>query len=263
MASRTFGVNTGNYLQGPPTDPNGPVAMSFPGGEYQKGYAYPRQAIKDDVIQSDPIDLEGDLHTQAVQTPAAAPQQVVIPDVVVPPKPSAPLKTDYINPDFKKYTDDKAARTNKINALRAGAALLKATGGIINAESKYAQTKSQNNFNIQMADQQIMQVASEAKFAALREDVKGKGRANDALISAVGQGQSASGDFANKAVSSEEVYAAQNMMAIEINSMRKVFGIQSQIRQLQTNNEIAKQNRNTEMADSVLQGVASYAGSIQ
>jgi len=147
-----------------------------------------------------------------------------------------PRRYDDDDTDNQGYTDELAQRKAGA-ALDATAGVLKAIGGVINANSKYSSVISQNNFNIQQAQTQALQLASVTHSRMLKEQTNGKARGQDALIAAVAQGQSAGGDLAQTAVSNEDVYAAENMMNLEINSMRQVFGLESQQRQLQASRQ--------------------------
>lgn len=149
--------------------------------------------------------------------------------------------------------------SNEIAGVKTAGSLVSAAGGIINANSKYSQITSQNNFNIHMAEIQAEQVQSSSKFNQLREQTKGESRANQSRLSAVAQGQSARGDLANTAASNEDVYAAQNMMNMEINSMRQIFGLQSKVRMMQSENAAAEINRDAEMAHAIIGGVTGVA----
>lgn len=258
MVTRTFGINGGSRK------PAGVLDAEYKGGsDYFDGPLGPQ------LVNNEPLDLgtpyDSSYSKGQTNTPALAmnndQRQFVMPAAVQ--SPTDPMETSSSAYGLKEYAADRQKDKEQVNSIKLGAAILQATGGIINAQSKYSQIAAQNTYNIQQADSQIMQVASSAAFQKLREDVKGKERGNDALISAVGQGQSANGDLAKTAVTSEEIFAAQNMMAIEINSMRQAFGIESKIRQLKSNTEIAKINRTGEMSQAVLSAVSSYAGSVQ
>ncbi|HET8686482.1 MAG TPA: hypothetical protein VFM18_07435 [Methanosarcina sp.] len=170
--------------------------------------------------------------------------------------------TDPMQQFTNAYLDNSqqdAERNNRIMYARGASALLKMTGGIINANSKYSQITSQNNFNIHMAEIQALNVASTSASAQLKEQTKGQSRAGDARLAAVAQGQSANGDLANTQASNEEVYAAQNAMNIQINSMRTIFGIQSQERQLQYSNQIAGINRDLEISHAIVSAGSEIA----
>jgi len=134
------------------------------------------------------------------------------------------------------------------------AGVLKSIGGVINANSKYSQISNRNSFNIQMAEIQEMQVASDTQTRILREGTKGKARGQNAQLAAVAQGQSANGDLARTAMSNEDVYAAENQMAIEINSARQIFGLQTQERQLRSDTSMAEINRDLEMSQAIAGG---------
>lgn len=144
-------------------------------------------------------------------------------------------------------------------ALEATAGVIRAIGGVINANSKYSSVIGQNNFDIQQSKNQALMVASDVHRQILKEQTKGKSRGQEALIAAVAQGQAASGDLAQTAISNEDVYAAENMMAMEINSMRQVFGLETQQRQLEASSRIAEINRDLEVAQAVAGGVFSLA----
>lgn len=169
-------------------------------------------------------------------------------------------RTEQFDNPLPDTTEADTEKWNQIQDIKQAGAILKATGGIINAQSKYKQITNQNTFNMHMAEIQEAQVMSSSAFAQLREQTKGKARAGSARIAAVGQGQDANGDLANTASSAEEVYAAQNMMNMQINTMRQIFGIQSQERMYQYQNQLAKISRDEEIFHSVLSGVQSVAG---
>lgn len=135
---------------------------------------------------------------------------------------------------------------------QAGLGAMEAIGGIINAQATFNQFDSQTRLGIQLAQEQARQIHSNAQFDSLREQTKGQSRGDRARLAAAAQGQSARGDLANTMASNEEVASAQNMMIIELNAMRQVFGIEKKISMAESNVRIAKTNRDTQMVNSVL-----------
>lgn len=144
-------------------------------------------------------------------------------------------------------------------AFEATAGVVKAIGGVMNANSKYSSIIGQNNFNIQQSKNQALMVAADTKRQMLKEQTKGKARGQEALIAAVAQGQAAGGDLAQTAISNEDVYAAENMMAMEINAMRQIFGLETQQRQIESSGRMAEINRDLEEAQAIAGGVFSVA----
>jgi hypothetical protein len=172
--------------------------------------------------------------------------------------PTDPLE-EFLGTGLGMYLDKKdkeaEARRNNIAGLRTASSLITAAGGVINAQSKYRQAVDQNNYNIELANNQIKEVMSDAARLKLRTQTKGVEAGNDALLAAIAQGQAVNSDMANKAVTNELMYAAQNMMNIEINSIRSVYNIQSQINSLNSASRIAGINRDLEQTQAIFEGV--------
>lgn len=168
-------------------------------------------------------------------------------------EPASPL--DLIAADVKSMN----AREEKLLKMKAGLSIssgvVEAVGGYINAEAKYQNKKFENDTNIQLAQEQAHNVVAESKFKMLREQTKGSARAGSAKLAAVAQGQSASGDMALTSASNEEIFAAQNMMNIEVNAMREVFNLESQQRRYESSTRMAEINADREKADSIISGL--------
>lgn len=154
-------------------------------------------------------------------------------------------------------TNEQALKDRKLSvAAGMGAGALKAIGGVLNANARYSSIVGENNFNYQMAETEALRVASDLQTQLLREQTKGKYRGQEALLAAVAQGQSPTGDLATRAVNAEDVYAAENMMIQEINAAREIFGIESQQRRYLAENAQAETQRDSDVFNSVLGGVA-------
>lgn len=154
-------------------------------------------------------------------------------------------------------TNEQALKDRKLSvAAGMGAGALKAIGGVLNANARYSSIVGENNFNYQMAETEALRVASDLQTQLLREQTKGKYRGQEALLAAVAQGQSPTGDLATRAVNAEDVYAAENMMIQEINAAREIFGIESQQRRYLAENAQAETQRDFDVFNSVLGGVA-------
>ena len=226
--------------------------VSFPGGEYSNTSRglYPRQnALEPDTIQNEALDIEGEYGDQTIGT---------INRISEPP-PTGANKPDAVSLDLDtEYPKDPEATNNARNA-RMGAAAVEAIGGVINASTKHTNFVSENNMKIYQAQQQENFVRADAARAILREGNKATERKGQALISAIAQGQSASGDLAQTAMSNEDVFAAQQAMNIEINSMRAIYGLQSEQINMQTNNRLSRINRNASIAQSIIGGVSKAA----
>jgi len=209
-------------------------------------------------LSNAPMDLSGDLafrgsRKPGISTPEFDPERG-------PTGPTEGVSTVAAN---KQYLADsaEAKRLQKAGASAdIAAGVIKAVGGVINAYAAYSATVDRNNFNIQMAEQQAMNVTSSSRAAMLREQTKGKSRAGNAQLAAVARGQAAGGDLAQTAMSNEEVYAAENMMNMEINAMRQNFGIESQIRQIQSSSNIAEINRDLAVSQAIIGGGMQIAG---
>ena len=249
MASNISGVRRVT-IQGPQTNPKGPVKLSFPDGEYGAGYMYPDPArvevplLPNEILQQDTINLEGDLTPRPSRSPGL----------------STPEYAADITGPTNKFDTSSPYEKEKIRLQKVGAqaeiasGVIKTLGGVINAQSKYSQTVSKNNFNIQMAQIQADNVVADVHAKMLKEQTKGISRGQSAQLAAVAQGQSAGGDLAQTAMSNEAVYAAENMMNMEINSMRQVFGLESQQRQLESSSRIAGINKDLEMSQAIAGG---------
>lgn len=159
--------------------------------------------------------------------------------------------------DGGEYPEDP--KTGSGTKYRQGAAALKAVGGIINAYSAHSNFVTENNMKMFQSQLQQNYIRADASRAILREGTKATDRKGQALISAVAQGQAASGDIAQTAMSNEDVYAAQNAMNIEINAMRAIYGLQSDQLNMESNNRLSKINRDASIAQSIIGGASSFA----
>lgn len=225
--------------------------VSFPGGEYGGGTVYPRNegVPQGDVLDMDTIEIAGD--QARVRTPAP-----VVGDQLQPTQTSPSLTNqEKAAQRYLDESDKQKAKNEQMAYAGAAISVIKATGGVINANSKYAQTVNQNNFNIQQAELETMRMESDAQRQMLQEQTKGEAKGDRALLSAIARGQSAGGDLAQRAVKTQSVIAAQNRMVIEINSMRQIFNMQSQIRMLESENNMAKINRDLEVSQAITSGV--------
>jgi len=227
--------------------------VSFPGGEYSNTSRglYPRQnTLEPEAFQNEALDIEGEYGDQTIGT---------INRISEPP-PTGANKPDAVSLDLDEtvYPKDPEATNNARNA-RMGAAAVEAIGGVINASTKHTNFVSENNMKIYQAQLQQNYVRADAARAILREGNKAADRKGQALISAVAQGQSPTGDLAQTAISNEEVYAAQNAMNIEINAMRSIYGLQSEVINMETNNRLSRINRNASIAQSIIGGASKAA----
>jgi len=258
MASNTRGVKRVKLrgpIQGPQTDPSGPASISFPGGEYPGGLMYPRAEVE-------PTDLTGQFALTnkmgEVDTPDTAINTSNFSEVVTTaegPKPTGLTEKFSKSLDLTIEDLEESKRLQTIGASADMAAgVMKAVGGVINANSKYSQTINRNNFNLQMAEIQSLQIASDTRSKMLKEQTKGVARGQNAQLAAVAQGQAAGGDLATTAMSNEEVYAAENMMALEINSMRQIFGIETQKRMIESSSRMAEISRDMEVTQAISGG---------
>ena len=226
--------------------------VSFPGGEYSNTSRglYPRASeVPSESYPQPDIDITAPYVDETIGTISTLPPTGA-------PKPDAvDLDLDGVDSSYPK---DPEATNNARNA-RMGAAGIEAIGGVINASVKHANFVSENNMKIYQAQQQENFVRADAARAILREGNKATDRKGQALISAIAQGQSASGDLAQTAMSNEDVFAAQQAMNIEINSMRAIYGLQSEQINMQTNNRLSRINRNASIAQSIIGGVSKAA----
>ena len=179
---------------------------------------------------------------------------------VGPPKPGAsgnPDSSDFVGPpkpeglEDKLKADQKASDLKKTRDAKVALQFLKDGIDIVNSYYKYNSIKIDNNANILQANKALMELQSDAAYAKLREQTKGKSRGDSAKMSAVARGQSSSGDNAQVASNAEDVYALQQMAMIDVNAMRQAIGLDNQIVQLETSTKMARARRNTEMAGSV------------
>ena len=214
---------------------------SFPGGEYGGGVLYPdpnRSQIPSGVVNTDPLNLEGDIHS--ADKPASAPAASGV-------KP-APVKG--IEEDSPYPLDPAKANTDR-NA-RIAAAGIDAIGGVINAISRHQDFVNLNNMKIMQASRQQEYIQQDAARSILREGTKAQDRKGDAQLNAAAQGQSANGDLAKTAMSAEDVYAAQNALNIEIKAMRGIYGLAVEKNAMETNNRISAINRNASIAQNII-----------
>jgi len=231
--------------------------VSFPNGEYAPNSRglYPRAGDAPlDNLSMDTLDVNGAYKDETIgsisrlaEEPAMGGNKPDAVDLVLGPE---------------DYAKDPEA-SGKVMKARMGAAALKTAGGVINAVSAHTNYVNANSMKIYQAQLQQNYIKADAARAILREGTKATDRKGQALISAVAQGQSASGDLAQTAMSNEDVYAAQNAMNIEINAMRAIYGQQAEILNIESNNRLSKINRNASIANSIIGGATSAYGASQ
>lgn len=256
--SRTFSVRGGSRT---PATTNAELynnnidiggLVSFPDGEYSNTSRglYPRaSALPPESITNDAIDIEGEYGDQTIGT---------ISSISTPP-PTGAQRPDAVSMDLDTDYPTDPEITNRARDARVAGALIEAVGGTINASIKHNNYVSENNMKIYQAQMTENRIQADAARAILREGNKAADRKGQALISAVAQGQSATGDLAKTAMSNEDVYAAQNAMNIEINAMRAIYGLNSEIITTQTNNRLSKINRNANIAQNIIGASAKVA----
>jgi hypothetical protein len=170
-------------------------------------------------------------------------------------------------PEVKAVPDDaltpEADQLAKNRQMTSALGVADGIGGVLNANAKYNALESQTRFNVQMARNQAAQVRGAIAQKVLQEKEAGRSRAGDAQLAAVAQGQSAGGDMAQTAMSNEEVFAAQQAMITEINGMRQIFGIESQIRAEQSSLRQAKIQRDLDRGLAIGKAGISVLGGMQ
>lgn len=234
--------------------------VRFPGGEYNIGTLYPREMTALEMTKESQIDIDGSLvgdveaeyddrSIKNLGTPQPPPTGANMPDAV---------SMDLDGVDYPE--DPKSSNAGKY--LKAGAAGIDTIGGIINAQAKYTNYVSSNNMKIYQAQLQQNYIRAEAARASLRQGNLAADRKGQALLNAVAQGQSATGDLAQTAMSNEDVYAAQNVMNIEINAMRSIYGMEREIATLNSNSRLARLERNQSIANSIMGGATSAASAM-
>jgi hypothetical protein len=172
------------------------------------------------------------------------------------PEVTDPLETSKASDEFweKRTAQLNKDIKDKENARQAQAALtiLEGANGLVNAYYKHEATVTENNFSIFQANRQIGQIRNQAAFTALRERVKASSRQDSAKLDAVARGQSSSGDVAGIAENNEEMYLAQNLMAIELSAMNSILGLEQQKIFAEASNKISRNNRNASMVNEVV-----------
>jgi hypothetical protein len=142
---------------------------------------------------------------------------------------------------------------------QAGLTVAKTFFEIQGALQEYEATESKARFNIALANQQFRETIALGKSAALREETKGFARGEQAVLKAVSQGQSASGGIASSAQLAEETLAVLNASVIETNAIRQAYGYKSKANLIQHDLNLAKINRNNQVATSALSGAIGAA----
>lgn len=255
MRSRTFAVRGGSRA---PAVENAEIynnnidigqKVGFPDGEYasnERGF-YPRASVvAPDVFPQEEIDVTAEYGSDTMARTAQPP-------------PTGASKPDAVSMDLDTEYPTDPETTNRARDARVAGAIIETVGGVINASVKHTNYVSENNMKIYQAQMSQNFIKAQAARAIVREGTQATDRKGNALISAVAQGQSATGDLATTAMSNEDVYAAQNVMNIEINAMRAIYGINSEILQAQTNNRLSRINRNATIAQNIIGGAAKVA----
>lgn len=226
------------------------------------GYVDPRSVeidYVDDLVFSDELTIDGSTPPSSPNIAQVQPQNP-IPQTVAP-IPGPTEQTERFASGVKTTTDSVLTDSERVG-YRGAAAALRASGGVVNAISKYQQTVDRNTFNIQMAEIQTLQVVSETQRDILREQTKGKARSGQALISSIAQGQGVTSDYTQRAINAEDVYTAQNMMMLEINGARAAYNLEQQQIALRSENRTAAINRDLEIMNSIVSAGAGFMGSI-
>lgn len=225
--------------------------VSFPDGEYAPNSRglYPRPSeVPESSFPQDEMDIVAEYGDETIGNINSIPGLT----------PAGPQLPDAVDPFQVDYPEDPE-KTNMARNLRLGAAAIDTIGGVVNAYSRNANFVSANNYKIMQANLQQNYIRGDAARAMLREGTKAQDRKGQAQLNAVAQGQDANGDLARTAMSNEDVYAAQNAMNIEINAMRAIYGLQSEVIAMQTNNRLSRINRNTTIAQSLIRGASQAA----
>lgn len=212
------------------------------------------QSISFNEDPNDVINVEGEIPRTPSRIPGLSTPEIAVEQ----PKPVA--NVDVSTADAVKELRKANERIEQANKAGLGLAVLRTGTELINAQYKYVSTVNQNQANIMQAYQTIGEVESAGATAQLKEQTKGQVRGGQARLSAVARGQDAYGDIANTAASNEEVYAAQNRLNIQLNTMRQAFGLETQVRQLELDSQLAERERNMQMASALGQGAISILG---
>lgn len=258
---RTFGVKRAPAYSPKPTYLRDTVHGEVNNTPADAQFDFGMEAIMGDYTD-EPYDLtdkfKGNSRIGEVETPSMAIADSKLNVPAIERGPTDPLKEfegTGLGMYLTKKDEEFKKMQNKTAGIKTASALITAAGGVINAQSKYNQSTNQNNYNIELANNQIKEVMSDAARLKLRTQTKGVEAGNDALLAAIAQGQSVQGDMANKAVANELMFAAQNMMNIEINSIRSVFNIESQINSLNSASNVAGINRDLERNQAIFEGI--------
>lgn len=250
MGLRTYGVRTANRAPATMAEEvyNNNIdigsQVTFPGGEYADNSRglYPRaQEIPGQSFNQSEIDITGEYGDETIgriSSIAGSP-------------PAGPVMPDAVD-TFQTDDISETEKLSKAEKLRMAGAVIESIGGIVNAVAKHQNFVSSNNMRILSAQQQQNYVKADAARAILRQGNAGEDRKDSALLSAIAQGQAPEGDLAQTQMSNEDVYTAQQVMNIEINAMRSVYGLQSEILTMETNNRISRINRNASIAQNII-----------
>lgn len=133
-------------------------------------------------------------------------------------------------------------------------ALAKAGVGILNAQIEFSQIESKGKTNIMLANAQFNESLNIGRQQALRAETQGFARGEQAVLSAVAQGQDASGGIAQSAQLAEETLGILNAAQIENNAIRQAYGFKQEAALTQHDINLAEINRNAQIATSALSG---------
>lgn len=191
--------------------------------------------------------------------PFSRKQEPVVDNTIVEPK-RTDISTGDIEPAFAtpKSLDKKAKSPltpdEKSLKMQKNLALAKAGVGILNAQFEFSQIESRGKTNIMLANAQFNESLSIGRQQAARAETQGFARGEQAVLSAVAQGQEAGGGIAQSAQLAEEVMGVLNAAQIETNAIRQAYGFKQEAALTQHEINLAEINRNAQIATSALSG---------
>ncbi len=238
--------------------------MTFPGGEYNKRSFY----YTNDFVNSDvPLEYNDELPVDRVSQDSTMPglgnaSQLVGIAGMTQQTPSVGMTGDTPQKSTTPATATTILNRDTYIKARAAVSALNAIGGVVNAQAKYQNIVNTNNYNIAQAQMQADSIRSATAEQVLKEQTKGEIRAGKATLNAVAQGQAAGGDLAKTLSNNEKVYAAQNAMNLETNSMRTIFGLESKIGQMNYENDVAEVNKNYSQAQAMIGAIPGFYGTL-
>jgi len=162
----------------------------------------------------------------------------------------------------KKSGGSNSSPIAKAENIKAGLNIAKAAFEIKGAIDEFEGIESRARFNIDLANRQFSEALSSGKRDALRESSKGFAKGEQALLSAVAQGQRAGGGVATSLQKAEETIGILNAALIETNAIRQAYGFKSKASLIQHDLDIAEINRDNQIAGSVLSGLISASAFI-